>query len=97
MLENSFPTQFDESNKNRKVETYLDRYKLKINDILVEINIVLFEDEPTPHYMVSLTNISDATKLVLEKIRQEFISRSENKQGDKAESQNENKDRKKRL
>jgi len=93
MLENSFPTQFDESNKNRKVETYLDRYKLKINDILVEINIVLFEDEPTPHYMVSLTNISDATKLVLEKIRQEFISRSENKQGDKAESQNENKDK----
>jgi len=93
MPESSFPTQFDDTNKNKKVETYLDRYKLKINDILVEINIVLFEDEPTPHYMVSLTNISDATKLVLEKIRQEFISKSEDKQTDKTENSGENKDK----
>jgi len=93
MFETSFPTQFDDTNKNRKIETYLDRYKLKINDILVEINIVLFEDEPTPHYVVSLTNISDATKLVLEKIRQEFITRGDNEQADKTENPTSNKDK----
>jgi len=93
MLENSFPTRFEEIEKNKKVETYLDKYKLKINDILVEINIVLFEEEPTPRYVVSLTNISDATKLVLEKIRQEFISKVDTRPEDKSENPAENKDK----
>jgi len=70
----------------RPTETYLDRYKLKINDILVEINVVLYEDEPTPKYIVSLTNISDATKLILEKIRQEFISKVDTKEIENAEN-----------
>jgi len=93
MLETSFPTRFEEIEKNKKVETYLDKYKLKINDILVEINIVLFEDEPTPRYVVSLTNISDATKLVLEKIRQEFISKVDTRPEDKSENPMDNKDK----
>jgi len=93
MLETSFPTKFEEIEKNKKVETYLDKYKLKINDILVEINIVLFEDEPTPRYVVSLTNISDATKLVLEKIRQEFISKVDTRPEDKSDNPAENKDK----
>lgn len=93
MLETSFPTRFEEIEKNKKVETYLDKYKLKINDILVEINIVLFEDEPTPRYVVSLTNISDATKLVLEKIRQEFISKVDTRPEDKSENPADNKDK----
>ncbi len=76
MPDTSFPTQFEEVKKDKNVETYLDRYRLKINDILVDINIVLYEDEPTPRYVVSLTNISDATKLILEKIRQEFVSKN---------------------
>ena len=61
-------------------ESYIDRYKLKINDILVDISIVLYENESVPKYVVSLTNISDATKLVLEKIRQEFISKVDTKE-----------------
>ncbi len=93
MPETSFPTQFEEIRKDKKVETYLDKYKLKINDILVEINIVLFEDEPTPRYVVSLTNISDATKLVLEKIRQEFISKVDTRPEDKSDNPAENKDK----
>ncbi|HYD03584.1 MAG TPA: ATPase, T2SS/T4P/T4SS family [Alphaproteobacteria bacterium] len=91
MPESSFPTKFEEISKDKKIDTYLDRYKLKINDILVEINIVLFVDEPNPRYLVSLTNISDATKLVLEKIRQEFISKVNSK--DEKESSEENKDK----
>ena len=93
MPETSFPTQFEEIRKDKKVETYLDKYKLKINDILVEINIVLFEDEPTPRYIVSLTNISDATKLILEKIRQEFISKVDTRPEEKNENPNESKDK----
>jgi flagellar protein FlaI len=93
MLETSFPTQFEDIKKDKKVDTYLDKYKLKINDILVEINIVLFEDEPTPRYVVSLTNISDATKLVLEKIRQEFISKADTSKEDKSDNSNDNKDK----
>jgi len=93
MLETSFPTQFEDVKKDKKIETYLDKYKLKINDILVEINIVLFEDEPTPRYVVSLTNISDATKLVLEKIRQEFISKADTQQSDKSDTPYDNKDK----
>jgi flagellar protein FlaI len=93
MPETSFPTKFEEIEKNKKVETYLDKYKLKINDILVEINIVLFVDEPTPRYVVSLTNISDATKLILEKIRQEFISKVDTRPEDKTDNPTDNKDK----
>jgi len=95
MPENNFPTQFENIKKDKKVETYLDKYKLKINDILVEINIVLYEDEPTPRYVVSLTNISDATKLVLEKIRQEFITQASSDNSDNQDGDNntENKDK----
>ncbi len=93
MLETGYPTQFEETKKSKNIETYLDKYKLKINDILVEINIVLYEDEPTPRYIVSLTNISDATKLVLEKIRQEFISRVDTKQMENADNTNATKDK----
>jgi archaeal flagellar protein FlaI len=91
MPDTSFPTQFEDIKKDKKVETYLERYKLKMNDILVDINIVLYEDEPTPRYVVSLTNISDATKLILEKIRQEFISKNTTQQ-DKTENNPDNKD-----
>lgn len=59
----------------KKQELIIDKYQIKINDIVVDINIVMNEDEATPKYIVSLTNISDTTKIVLEKIRQEFISR----------------------
>jgi flagellar protein FlaI len=93
MPETTFPTQFEEIKKDKRVETYLDKYKLKINDILVEVNIVLFEDEPTPRYLISLTNISDATKLVLEKIRQEFVSKVDAKEAEKDEGPDENKDK----
>jgi len=39
-----------------------------------------------PKYVVSLTNISDATKLVLEKIRQEFISKVDMSTMDKSDN-----------
>lgn len=53
----------------------LDKYSIEINNIIVDVRIVIKEDESVPQYILSITNISDTTKLILEKIRQEFISR----------------------
>ena len=56
-------------------EDEIDRYSININDIIVEIRIVAQEDKPVPQYIASITNISETTRLILEKIRQEFVSR----------------------
>ncbi len=53
----------------------IDKYSIEINNIIVDVNITANDEEPVPFYAVSITNISDTTKLILEKIRQEFISR----------------------
>ncbi|MBN2459782.1 Flp pilus assembly complex ATPase component TadA [Candidatus Woesearchaeota archaeon] len=53
----------------------IDRYTITVNNIVVDISIYSEEDKPVPEYVVSITNISDATKIILEKIRQEFISK----------------------
>ncbi|NQU98900.1 CpaF family protein [Candidatus Woesearchaeota archaeon] len=56
-------------------EDEIDLYSININDIIVQIRIVAKEDKPVPQYFASITNISDTTKLILEKIRQEFVTR----------------------
>lgn len=56
-------------------EDEIDRYSININDIIVEIRIIAQEDKPVPQYIASITNISETTRLILEKIRQEFVSR----------------------
>ena len=48
---------------------------ITINNIMVDIRIYTEEEKPVPEYNASITNISDATKIILEKIRQEFISK----------------------
>ncbi|MBU1198741.1 MAG: Flp pilus assembly complex ATPase component TadA [Nanoarchaeota archaeon] len=53
----------------------IDRYTITVNNIVVDISIYSEEERPVPEYIVSITNISDATKIILEKIRQEFISK----------------------
>lgn len=53
----------------------IDKYSIKINDILVDISIETYSDESVPLYRLSISNISPTTKIILEKIRQEFVSR----------------------
>lgn len=74
-------------------EIYLDRYKIKINDIVVDISIIINEADAVPKYIVSLTNISDTTKIILEKIRQEFISKVDAKEIEDADNTEDIKDR----
>ena len=52
----------------------LDKYNLQSNDMDVEVEIIAKETQPVPNYNVNITNISENTKIILEKIREEFIS-----------------------
>ena len=57
-----------------KGEKIIDTYELSVNDIVVDVSITIREEEPVPTYYISITNISDTTKIILEKIRDEFVS-----------------------
>jgi len=52
----------------------IDSYELVVNDIVIDIKIYSDDDEPVPIYNISITNISETTKIILEKIREEFVS-----------------------
>ena len=58
--------------KERRV---IDRYTLETNNIVIDVRISDTEDESVPIYFISIANISPTTRIVLEKIRQEFVSR----------------------
>jgi flagellar protein FlaI len=53
----------------------LDRYLINSNGINIQIEIVMSEDKYVPSYLVSIMNITDTTKIILEKIREEFVSK----------------------
>ena len=55
-------------------EKVIDAYELNVNDIVVDVTVISIEEEPVPLYRISITNISDTTKIILEKIRDEFVS-----------------------
>src|SRR3989344_2488378 len=57
-----------------KGEKIIDAYELNVNDIVVDVSIISKEEEPVPVYRISITNISDTTKIILEKIRDEFVA-----------------------
>ena len=51
----------------------IESYQLRVNDVIVGVAIFSDDKEPVPIYSISITNISETTKIILEKIRQEFI------------------------
>jgi len=53
----------------------LGSYKLKLEGMIVDVNIYTEEDEPVPIYNISILNISRTTQRILDKLREEFISR----------------------
>ncbi|MBR9700623.1 CpaF family protein [Candidatus Woesearchaeota archaeon] len=58
-----------------KERELLDKYSLETNNIVIDIKIVAIEEEPVPIYEISIANISPTTRVILEKIRQEFVSK----------------------
>ncbi len=61
--------------KRQGKHTLLDTYSLNVNNVLIKIKILRYDDYPVPFYIASIVNISDTTKLILEKIRQDFIQK----------------------
>jgi len=53
----------------------IDSYKLKIGGIIVDVNIYSEEGETVPIYNLSILNISQTTRIILAKLREEFVSR----------------------
>jgi flagellar protein FlaI len=53
----------------------LDNYSLSVNDVIIAITIVDDKTKAVPQYIISISNISETTKIILEKIRQRFISK----------------------
>ncbi|MEM3373858.1 MAG: ATPase, T2SS/T4P/T4SS family [Candidatus Woesearchaeota archaeon] len=51
----------------------LDSYQIEINKIPLQIHIYTQKGEPVPIYYLSLLNISEQTKRIIEKIREEII------------------------
>lgn len=74
--------------QEHKVEI-LDRYSIEINNILVDIIIESDDAKSVPTYKLSIANISATTKVILEKIRQEFISKMNMRQLEEFESADE--------
>ena len=55
-------------------QEFLESYELTVNDIIINVSIYSDENEPVPIYNISITNISETTKIILEKIREEFVT-----------------------
>ncbi len=53
----------------------VDSYKLNLEGVVVDVTIYAEEDEAVPVYNISILNISDTTQRILNKLRDEFISR----------------------
>jgi flagellar protein FlaI len=53
----------------------IDSYKLVVGGVIVDVNIYLEEEEVVPIYNLSILNISPTTQLILNKIREEFVSK----------------------
>ena len=70
--------------------TLIDSYELKVNDIIIDVAISSYENETVPIYETSITNITPTTKVILEKIREEFVSQDTEslKKADDLEIQN---------
>lgn len=80
------PNSSSDVNKNTPVQTadatqkkpqeedkIIDSYKFQSKDIPIEISIKLKPNEFVPIYVVSISQISKTTELILEKIRQQLI------------------------
>ena len=65
----------------------IDSYTVTVNNIVVDITIQEEDELAVPQYILSITNISETTKIILEKIRQEFISHLDNDALERAEDE----------
>lgn len=53
----------------------LDSYKVAVGQMLVQVDIVLRETDFVPKYVISILNISPITNIILEKLKEEFVTK----------------------
>ena len=53
----------------------IDSYKLSIGGVIVDVHIYMEPDDVVPTYNISILNISETTNIILNKLREEFVSR----------------------
>jgi len=56
-------------------EQIMDSYKLSIGGVIIEVHIYMEEGDSVPTYNISILNISETTNIILNKLREEFVSR----------------------
>ncbi|MFP4567382.1 MAG: type II/IV secretion system ATPase subunit [Candidatus Woesearchaeota archaeon] len=71
-----------------KAKRMLEKYNVTSNGIEVEIEIYEVEDKYVPIYSVSILNVSPTTKLILDKIRGEFVSSLDYQEIEKEKEEN---------
>ncbi len=90
MTEFGIDSKSELDKRDFKKSNVLETYSLNVNNIIVEVNIVSNEAKAVPQYIISISNISETTKLILEKIRERFISKMSIKSLEKIEDSNVN-------
>ncbi len=65
----------DHLNKNADPIKKIDTYNIEFEKIIIEVDIIKQELEAEPFYILFLFQISDITRLVIEKIKDEVISK----------------------
>ncbi|MBI3033708.1 CpaF family protein [Candidatus Woesearchaeota archaeon] len=53
----------------------IDSYQLSIGGVIVDVHIYQEEEETVPTYSISILNISETTNIILNKLREEFVTR----------------------
>ncbi len=64
----------DPTHKTSAETEVLESYSLNVNNTLIEITILISKHDTVPRYIANITNMSTTTKIILEKIREEFVS-----------------------
>lgn len=59
---------------NEEPSVVLDSYNVKVGDLEVSVRIFKNKEDIIPNYNIRITNISPATNIILNRIRDEFIS-----------------------
>lgn len=58
-----------------KIESKIDNYKIEVGQMIVNVEISIHERDFVPRYSISILNISPTTKIILEKLKEEFVTK----------------------
>lgn len=57
------------------MQRILDTYKIAVDQMQVKVDIAIKETDFVPRYLISILNISPITNIILEKLKEEFVTK----------------------